>query len=40
MGQKGLPPLICHEPMFQISAQSVGEIQSYWPAKHGSEFGH
>ena len=34
-GQSGFPPLMSHEPMFQISAQSVEEIQSYWSANVG-----
>ena len=40
MGTVGLPPWMYHELMFQISAQSVEEIQSYWSSKLGIEFGH
>ena len=29
MGPKGFPPNMSHERMFQISTQSVEEIQSY-----------
>ena len=35
MGQSVCPHLMSHEPMFQISAQSIETIQSYWPAKLG-----
>ena len=35
MGPRGFPPYMYHEPMFQISAQSVEEIQSYWSASAG-----
>ena len=40
MGQIVFPPFLSDDPMFQISAQSVEEIQSYWSAKQGSKFGH
>jgi hypothetical protein len=35
MGQRGFPPWMSHETMFQISYQSVEEIQSYWSASAG-----
>ena len=35
MGPIGFPPCMSHEPMFQISAQSIEEIQSYWSAGAG-----
>ena len=35
MGLKGFPPWISHESMFQISTQSIEEIQSYWSASAG-----
>ena len=35
MGPRGLPPWMSHEPMFQISAQSIEEIQSYWSTSAG-----
>ena len=35
MGPKGLPYWMDHEPMFQISAQSVEEIQIYWYTNAG-----
>ena len=36
---RGLPPCISHEPMFQILAQSVKVIQSYWSANTGYRIG-
>jgi hypothetical protein len=36
----GFPPLVSHEPMFNISAQSDEAIQSYWHSSVGSEYGH
>ena len=35
MGPRGVPPWMFHEHMFQILAQSVEEIQSYWSANVG-----
>ena len=35
MGPMGLHPWITHEPMFQISSQSLEAIQSYWFASVG-----
>ena len=35
MGPREFPPWIYHDPMFQISSQSVEEIQSYWFASAG-----
>ena len=35
MGLRGFPPWIYHDTMFQISTQSVEEIQSYWSASVG-----
>ena len=35
MGQSGFLPWMSHEPVFQISAQSVEAIQSYWSANAG-----
>ena len=32
MGQRVFPPCMSHDPMFQILAQSVEAIQSYWSA--------
>ena len=40
MRPNGSPPLVSHEPMFQISAQSIEAIQSYWSTKQGFEFEH
>ena len=40
MVQKGLSPLMSQEPVFKILAQSVEEIQNYWLANLGTEFGH
>ena len=40
MGAKGFPPLMSHEPIFQIQAQSVEEIRSYWSAKQDFKLGH
>ena len=37
---RGISPLMSKEPMFQFSSQSDVEIQSYWSAKLGTEFGH
>ena len=31
----GFPPWMSHDPMFQISSQSVEQIQSYWSASVG-----
>ena len=35
MGPRGFPPWMSYESMFQIAAQSVKEIQSYWSANAG-----
>ena len=35
-----LPSLVSKELMFIISAQSDGEIQSYWSPSAGSKYGH
>ena len=35
MGLIGLYPFMSQEPMFQISAQYIEEIQSYWSASVG-----
>ena len=35
MGPRGLPPCMYHESMFQISAQYVEAIQSYWSTSAG-----
>ena len=35
MGLRGFPPWMSHEPMFQILAQSVETIQSYWSTSVG-----
>jgi hypothetical protein len=35
MRTTGLPPCMYHEPMFQISSQSVEAIESYWSASAG-----
>ena len=40
MGQRGPHPLMYHEPIFQISAQSIEAIEGYWSIKLGTEFGH
>ena len=40
MGPRVYYPLMSQEPMFQILAQPIEEIQSSWPAKLGTEFGH
>lgn len=40
MGLMGFLYFMSHEPMFQILVQFDEEIQSYWPAKLGIEFGH
>jgi hypothetical protein len=31
----GLPPFMSHEPIFQISSQSIEAIQSYWSTSAG-----
>ena len=35
MGPIGFPPFMSHDPMFQITTQSVEAIQSYWFANAG-----
>ena len=35
MRQKGFPTWMYHEPMFQISAQYIEEIQIYWSSNIG-----
>ena len=35
MGPRGFPLWLYHETMFQISSQSIEEIQSYWSASTG-----
>ena len=40
MGPQGFPPLMPHEPIFQILAQSIEEIKSYWSCKQGFKLGH
>ena len=35
MGLSWFPPWMSHKPMFQISAQSIEEIQNYWYASAG-----
>jgi hypothetical protein len=35
MGAMVFHPWMSHDPMFQISVQSVEEIQSYWSASAG-----
>ena len=37
---EGFTPLESQEPIFNISTQSDGAIQSYWPSSVGTEFGH
>ena len=38
MEAMGFPPWMYYEPIFQISAQSIEEIQSYWFASVGYRF--
>ena len=35
MGPRGFPPCMSRESMFQISSQSIEEIQSYWSTSVG-----